>query len=136
MEWPLPIEWEFLSFVEVRAYYYNPSGESGVPILSDDGPLHPSVTNPEGALLSRGQAGRLARAFFTPDGPGWAALCGYTPRHAFVFRDEALRVVAVIELCFQCMLYRISPKADFQRIRPDWDALRELVRELSLPVAG
>jgi hypothetical protein len=130
MEQNTSITWPDRPFNDVRAYFYNKSGDLFVPIITD-GKLHQSVINPSGALLSESQLVRFTEAIFTPHSRTPVAAC-YKPRHAFVYRDSTQQVVATAGVCFECLTYSTSPR--ISNLLPDWVALAELVEELGLPL--
>ena len=121
------VKWPTAPYSEVRAYYYNPDGQSFVPILKN-GDLHRSVQNQEGALLSPQQVSQL----LTKLGPfdmRRVKAC-YKPRHAFIFRNGP-DVIATLSVCLECFTYRSEPDG----VRGlDLSAVAAVISELGLPL--
>jgi hypothetical protein len=124
------VGWPRVPFHEVRAYFYSQKGNTQDSIVIS-GQLHPTVENPEGALLDLSQVELLLDALLLPH-PHLPIMRCYFPRHGFVFWDSEGTPVAHASLCFECFIYRLEAGVDGLSL--DWLALAELVESLGLPL--
>ncbi len=120
-----PVDWP-VKFASVRAFVYDCRADRSVGFFQKDGSRHRGVINGAGALLTKTQVQRLMPALTTATVRLHRTAC-YLPHHAFLFYDEAGRVVAHSEICFTCTIQRSSPEGlpehiNFQTV---WDILRE-----------
>ena len=129
---PAEAAWLPREIHEVRAYVYDYTQEDGNISLLKKGRLHSGVINRGGATLSEKQVERLKDALRSDEDRVPGALC-YLPHHGFVFYDEAGVAMGHIELCFQCRNVDSSPKGLPEK-EWDWKAIRQLLKELEIPV--
>lgn len=128
-------DWGFIKFSEVRAYRTNWEEQSAIEfIVTEDGQLNRTRIPHDGIPLDASQVARLHSAIATahPE-PDVIAAC-FNPHHAFVFYDESGKIIAYVDLCFQCGNYRYHPDGFSRSI--DWGALESLVKELGMPIAN
>lgn len=125
--------WPGVAFKELRAYAWSADGDPVNEVVLADGKLRPGVLNPKGALLSKAQVRRVLTAqrnrVKLVNGRRIVSGC-YNPHNAFVFLDKAGRIVAFLEVCFDCHNARLMP-ADEQS-EPNLIALAEICAELKL----
>ena len=122
--------WPSVPFSSVRAYFYNPTGSLGSPLLHE-GELHSTVFDPTGVELERPQKEVLRLALFG-DHPTHPVAACHRPRHGFVLFDSLNSPVASVEICFECLTHRFSPVAQVGNL--DWSSLRTLIRDAGLPL--
>lgn len=143
------VNWPGVPFHEVRLYAYNfvepePKRVGGVLVQSgpyygelfnDDGSMVSSVINPDGVVLNDEQRGRLLEILQTPKEQTVFSLCGFNPRHAVVFYDNAGNRVALMRVCFECLQFHEEPKAyDRPKRSLDFGTLARFMDEMGLPV--
>lgn len=117
---------------EVRAYVYDYTQEKANKSLLRNGRLHKGIINSPGAKLSDEQIERLKDALRSSEPRRSGAFC-YLPHHGFVFFDKQGNAMGHIELCFQCGNVANSP-AGLPETEWDWQAIRELLVELEVPI--
>lgn len=122
--------WPRVSFSEVRACAW-PATISTSNVIRPDKSLAPHVLNGHGTVLAPQQIARL-RAAVSGKHPAHPRFYCWSPHNAFVFYDVRHRPVAFIEICFECLNYRIEP----QNQSPTADILQfaKLFSELRLPL--
>jgi hypothetical protein len=134
----LPVEpeatpWHF-KFSEVRAFQLNWEDEHATDSIIQDSELNDARFPVGGILLSDNQVELLRHAILRDDSLGGViGLCRY-PHHAFVFYSDGGEVVGHYDLCFLCSNADGSP-GTFSTY-PDYDALRDLVADLGMPIAN
>jgi hypothetical protein len=122
--------WPGVDYKEVRAYGFNQESKHFISILTPDG-LHPSVQNTEGVLLNKNQITSLINGITTTQGQEMDLMCGFVPRHGFVFYGENNHPIAKVAVCFECWGIEARPGIK----KPvDFEALHQLCNEIGLPV--
>ena len=128
-----PAPWHF-TFSEVRAFQLNWEDEYAMDSIMLDAGLNDTRFPANGILLSESQVESLRRAILKDDSKGGViGMCRY-PHHAFVFYSADGEIVGHYDLCFLCSNAGGDP-GDFSTY-PDYDALRELVVSLGMPIAN
>lgn len=122
-------EWPGVPFNEVRAYAW-PSSEPMRQVILAEMKLAEGVINKDGARLSEQQTWRLLSAQARRFKERPVAGC-HIPHNAFVFYDAQQKPVAFLEVCFDCLTSRASPKDP--ESDPDFVALATICAELHLP---
>ena len=122
------IDWPGVPYSEVRGYFYNLDGAPGAPILQN-GHLHETVVDTNGARLTQQQIEQLLDAVARPQPPDPVASC-YMPRHAFIFYDSSQTCRFRRDL-LRLFDYQTSPSLPH---RINLSALERLCRDVGLPV--
>ena len=124
--------WPGVPFAEVRAYAWPATeGEPLNKVISDRGKLLPGVLNPKGVVLSKEQVRRLLATQRRRVETRRTVSACYDPHNLFVFLDRRGRMVAFLEICFDCRNTRARPEDE--RADPDLPALAAIFSELKLP---
>ncbi len=125
--------WPAVPYNEVRAHAWPAAVERGTVAGIRNG-LVPGSVNSKGARLSDAQVRRLLAALdsWPRDYPPFSC---HIPRNAFVFRQGG-KIVAVFEICFDCMNHRSETAAEDNRRFPrlNLPAVASLCEELGVPV--
>ncbi|MBN8625889.1 MAG: hypothetical protein J0M17_10395 [Planctomycetes bacterium] len=132
------VNWPGVPFHEVRLYAYNfiidPSNPLP-PLFNNDGTPHASVINSPGLRLDHEQQRRLLEILRSPKEQTEAYGCGFNPRHAIVFFDDAGKSAAQMLICFECKVFEEVPEAfDGRKQSLDYARLADFMREVGLPV--
>jgi hypothetical protein len=120
--WPPPS----VAYREVRAYY-DPRGYNGLDLMKSG-----SLRYDKGIPLTRKQVERLLAAVQGKH-PAYTAPMCIEIHHAFVFYDPLQKPVALIEPCFECLVFLAHPGGLGPWV--DFPALADLVHEIGLPLS-
>jgi hypothetical protein len=103
--------WPGIPFSEVRAYAWlgDTKKEQAEAVILPGMVLGPGVINKDGLLLTPRQVKRLLAAVNGKHPRVPIAAC-YAPHNAFVFYNADRKPVAFVEVCFDCLNYRIEPR--------------------------
>lgn len=126
--------WPGVKYTEVRAYAWDVhrKGSGSLDgVIRDDMTFEAGVLNKDGAKLSPEQVKRLLAAVTGEHDPHPTPGC-YNPHNAFVFYNADKKPVAFVEICFDCLIYRISPDDPVPGI--DLLSLAVIFTEHKLPV--
>ena len=125
--------WPGVPYTEVRAYAWPAAVEKGAVVGIRNG-LVPGSVNPRGVPLNDAQVRRLLAALDSWP-RAYPPFSCHIPRNAFVFRQDG-KIVAVLEICFDCMNQRSETAAEANRRFPrlNLPALAGLCEELGVPV--
>ena len=124
--------WHFSNFSKVRAFRLNWNDESSFDrIIDQDGKLNSTRLPLEGVVLSEDQVSQLEAAVTGSHPMHPVAACFY-PHHAFIFYDDAGKIVGDINICFLCSNYSGMPEGFAQQ----WnlEALADLVQDIGMPL--
>lgn len=124
--------WHFANFSEARAFRLNWDDETSFDqILDQEGKLNATRVPEKGIRLTSEQIRRLEAAVTGSHPEHPVADCFY-PHHAFVFFNDAGKVVGNINICFLCSNYRGEPKGYAE----NWDLgeLKNLISDLGMPI--
>ena len=128
-----PAPWHF-KFSEVRVFQLNWEDAHSMDSIMQESGLNDTRFPVNGILLSDDQVESLRCAILKDDSMGGVTgACRY-PHHAFVFYSESGEIVGYYDLCFLCPNGGGYP-GDFSTF-PDYDALRDLVSSLGMPIAN